>query len=272
VEIYVNPQIAEVTPQETLSGVTNTGVFSVAAASLEGPGLTMVFQPIVELRTWVLGGGGIVGYEALARFEAGHGPDEVFAAANAAGFGIDLETKALKAALESLSLLPSGTFLSINVSPQLVASGRVGEVLSASDAGRVVFDLIGGGDLAWSEADGWVDQLAGSLTELQTMGARIALDDTVEGSGGSIEEFVVLPFDTIKIDRLMIQDVDKHPDRAAGIMALVDLAKTSGADVIAEGIETADELAALINIGVRYGQGYLLGFPAPLEQQAPMAS
>jgi len=258
--------------KETLSGVTGTDALSVAQAARTGTGMTMVFQPIVELRTWVLGGSGIVGYEALARFEGRHGPNVVFAAASAAGFGIDLETRALKAALESLSLLPSGTFLSINVSPQLVASGRVREVVSGSDASRVVLDLIGGGDLAWPEPDGWVDLLARSLTELQTLGARIALDDTVAGSSGSIVEFVVLPFDTIKIDRLMIQDVDKHPDRAAGITAIVDLAKTSRADVIAEGIETADELAALINIGVRYGQGYHLGFPAPLGERAPLAS
>jgi EAL domain-containing protein (putative c-di-GMP-specific phosphodiesterase class I) len=255
-----------------LSGAIDTDVFSVAAAALEGPGLTVVFQPIVELRTWVLGGSGIVGHEALSRFEGNHGPNEVFAAAQAAGFGIELEMKAVRAALESLSLLPSSTFVSINVSPQLVASGRVLEVLAPYDATRVVFDLLRGGHLSGPEPDGWIDHLVRSLTELQKAGARIALDDTVGGSDGSLAELVVLPFDTIKVDRLMVQDVDKHPDRAAGITALVQLAAASGADVIAEGIESADELAALIRIGVRYGQGYHMGFPAPLEEQAGQTS
>ena len=250
-----------------MPSVTGTGVFSVAVEALKGSGLAMVFQPIFDLRAWVLGGSATVGFEALARFSGGYGPGEVFAAAKAAGFGLELETRAVRAALESLDRLPTDAFLSINVSSELVASGGLGELLRSPDADRVVLDLIEGGRLADMDSVGGIDDLIRALTDLQTGGVRIALDDTICGVEESLPELVLLPFDILKIDQPMVCDVDKSPDRAVGIAALVQLATASGADVIAEGIETAEELAALIDIGVRYGQGYHLAYPAPLDQQ-----
>jgi EAL domain-containing protein (putative c-di-GMP-specific phosphodiesterase class I) len=162
--------------------------------------------------------------------------------------------------------------LSINVSSRLVATGGLVEVLRLYDASRVVFDLIEGGELADLQLVGGIDDLTQAITDLQRLGVRIALDDTV-GVDSSFSELVLIPFDILKIDRPLVRDVDKHPDRAVGITALVQLATATGADVVAEGIETADELAALINIDVRYGQGYHFAYPAPLDQQTlPVAS
>jgi len=257
---------------DDLAIVTGTGACSVAAEALDGSGLTMVFQPIFDLRAWVLGDDATVGYEALARFDGGFGPGEVFAAAQAAGFGVELETRAVRSALESLDRLPADVFLSINVSSRLVATGGLVEVLRLYDASRVVFDLIEGGELADLQFVGGIDDLTQAITDLQRLGVRIALDDTV-GVDSSFSELVLIPFDILKIDRPLVRDVDKHPDRAVGITALVQLATATGADVVAEGIETADELAALINIDVRYGQGYHFAYPAPLDQQTlPVAS
>jgi len=255
-----------------LASVTDTGVFSVAVEALKGSGLAMVYQPIVDLRAWALGGSATVGLEALARFDGGYGPAEVFAAAKAAGFGVELETRAVRAALGSLDRLPADVFLSINVSSRLVASGGLLDVLQPPDAARVVLDLIEGGRLADLDSAGGIDDLIHALAELQNHGVRIALDDTVGDTGGSLGELFLLPFDILKIDRPMVCDVDKNSERAVGIAALVQLATASGADVIAEGIETAGELAALIEIGVRYGQGYHLACPAPLDRQTHQAA
>jgi PAS domain S-box-containing protein len=85
-----------------------------------------VFQPIIELST-----GRIVGFEALTRFHDGCRPDEMFALALDCGLGIELETVTLDAALESARLLPKGAWLSLNVSPPLVANVAVlGSVLA----------------------------------------------------------------------------------------------------------------------------------------------
>jgi EAL domain-containing protein (putative c-di-GMP-specific phosphodiesterase class I) len=240
--------------------------FTIAAGAVEGSGLTMAFQPIFELRALVLGGQAIVGCEALARFEGGHQPDEIFTAAQAAGFGIELERRAAQLALESLKSLPAGIFVSINASPQLATSGALLELLRGRDSARVVVDLIEGGQSAIHGPAGGSDRLALALADLQELGVRIALDDTLGGSSDSLAELVLLPFDTIKVDRLIIRDVDKHAERAAQISALMQLATASGGDVIAEGIETADELAALIDIGIRFGQGYHLARPGPLDE------
>src|SRR6185437_14860253 len=73
------------------------------------------FQPMVELQ-----GGRILGYEALTRFRDGTGPEVRFAEAAALGLGADLELATLKKAIDASAQLPSETFLSVNVTPNLV--------------------------------------------------------------------------------------------------------------------------------------------------------
>jgi len=93
------------------------------------------FQPMVELH-----GGRILGYEALTRFRDGIGPEVRFAEAAALGLGADLELATLQKAIDASTQLPSGTFLSVNVTPNLVLErqDQISDVLQRSDRSMVL--------------------------------------------------------------------------------------------------------------------------------------
>lgn len=95
-----------------------------------------VFQPIADLGT-----GTIVGFEALTRFDDGEPPDVVFAAALACDLGIELETVTLEAALLEARRLPAGTWLSLNISPALLARGNVLTRLLAKASRPIVLEV-----------------------------------------------------------------------------------------------------------------------------------
>lgn len=98
------------------------------------------------------------------------------------------------------------------------------------------------------------------LVELRSHGVRLAMDDFGTGysSLSCLQEY---PFDTIKIDRAMTSNINRGRGYSALLHAVVSLADNLGLEVIAEGIETIDQLVLLQALGCGYGQGFLLGKP-----------
>lgn len=224
-------------------------------AVLDGGGPAMVFQPIVEL-----GGGRIVGMEALARFpgDPARAPDRWFADAEqiSPGIGVELELSAVRAALHQMDVLPAGAYLSVNVSPATVIAPGLRELLSAGVAARVILEL--------TEHTGVASygELLTELDRLRAMGVRVAVDDA--GSGyATLQHVLNLRPDVIKLDRALVTGIDTDAARRALAGALLTFARDIGATVVAEGIENAREQTVLRRLGVRYGQGYHLGRPAP---------
>jgi PAS domain S-box-containing protein len=211
-----------------------------------------VFQPIIELSTRRT-----VGFEALTRFDDGSRPDETFAAALDCGLGIELETVTLEAALQGARLLPAGAWLSLNVSPSLVAEGAtLGRVL-ASRTRTVVLEI--------TEHDAIPEY--GPLREaVLRLGPdiRLAVDDAGAGVA-NFNHLAELRPDFLKIDIGLVRGVHEDLGRQAVVAGLVHFAAASGCQVIAEGIETDAELATVRNLGVTLGQGYLLARPAGAE-------
>ena len=102
---------------------------------------------------------------------------------------------------------------------------------------------------------------------LRQKGTRISIDDT--GSGySSLAHILKLAPDLIKLDRDLVSGIDVDPVRRALAAALVSFAAETGTQVVAEGVETEDELVVLRQLGVRYAQGYYLGRPAGLDTLA----
>jgi len=99
---------------------------------------------------------------------------------------------------------------------------------------------------------------------IRATGARLAIDDTGAGYA-SFAHILKLAPDLIKLDRILTTGVDVDPARQALAGALVNFASATGAKVIAEGIETAGELAVIRQLGIGYGQGHLLGLPGPVK-------
>jgi EAL domain-containing protein (putative c-di-GMP-specific phosphodiesterase class I) len=214
--------------------------------------LTLVFQPIVDLA-----GATVAGYEALARFPGTSGPDVWFAAAAEAGLAAELEALAVHKALAAVPALPDNTFLTVNVSPHLLGTAPVQEALATRpDLRRVVVEL--------TERTP-VDDL-GSLRrqteELRGRGALIALDDAGSGYSG-LQQLAVLRPQVVKLDRALVSDADTDPVRMALAETVGEFAGRIDAWLLAEGMETADELAAFMRLGVPLGQGWVLGRPTP---------
>lgn len=219
--------------------------------------LQVLFQPIYDLRT-----GRIAGCEALSRF-AGvpyRTPDVWFAEAWEAGLGPDLELHAITEAVRRLGLLPDGAYLSVNAAPQTILDDRFERLLAAlgTDAGRIVVEVTEHAAVAD------YDVLAEAVQRLRGTGVRFAVDDTGAGYA-SMQHVLRLRPDVIKLDRGIVAGIDQDIARRALAAAMVSFATSLGMSVVGEGIETAGELAALVEVGVRHGQGYHLARPAPLD-------
>ena len=213
--------------------------------------ITPVFQPLVELAT-----GRLVGYEALARFNSPitRTPDAWFNQAQMCGLGPKLEAEAIRAALTVGRSRPDGTYLSLNFSPSAIASSHVRSALPA-DMSDIVVEIT---EHELASQDGALEE---GLAELRRRGARIAVDDAGAGYAGLKQVMRVQP-DLIKLDRGLIEGVNFDSAKAALIEFFVLFARRVGAGVCTEGIETLEELQSLVQLGVGFGQGYLLGRPA----------
>jgi EAL domain-containing protein (putative c-di-GMP-specific phosphodiesterase class I) len=108
------------------------------------------------------------------------------------------------------------------------------------------------------------DALARSLQPLRDLGVRIAIDDAGAGYA-SLRHTLALAPDMVKVDISLTRSIDIDRGRRAIASALISFADEMDMTIIAEGIETEAELATLLDLGVRYGQGYHLAEPAALE-------
>ncbi len=217
-------------------------------------GLRLVCQPIVELN-----GGQLVGVETLARFAVPpeQPPEAWFSQAHAVGLGVELELLAVRMSLELLEQIPPDVYLAINVGPETLVAPELQRQLDARPCERVVIELT-----EHLQVDDYphVRQVLHCARE---RGVRLAIDDTGAGFS-SLSHIVNLAPDLIKLDRRFTTGIDVDPVRRALAQALVSFAQETGAKVIAEGIETTAELDTVRDLGIPYGQGYLIARPAPV--------
>jgi EAL domain-containing protein (putative c-di-GMP-specific phosphodiesterase class I) len=229
---------------------------------LEDPALlAMVFQPIVDLTD-----GRVAALEALARFDVTpyRTPDRWFAEAHQCGLGVELELLAVGRALDGLPEMPEGVAVTVNAGPEVVMADGFVDAFPEHVAERVILELT-----EHTAVDDY-PELVSTLRILRRRGLRVAIDDT--GSGySSLAHILKLAPDFIKLDRELTSGVDLDPVRRALAASLVTFAGDTGADIIAEGVETKDELDILRLLGVRYVQGYHVGRPVPLDIAAHLA-
>ena len=107
------------------------------------------------------------------------------------------------------------------------------------------------------------------LRRLKALGVRISMDDF--GSGySSLSYLQAFPFDKIKIDRAFVMNLGRNPQSAAIVRAVIDLGHGLEMSIVAEGVETLEQLGFLAEAGCDSVQGYLLGKPAPIGQYAAL--
>ena len=215
--------------------------------------LEIHLQPIIDLRT-----GETVGAEALSRFAPlpVRPPDAWFAEAATLGVGVELELAALAMALEGLDRLPSGMYLSVNVSAETMVSTGFRAVMDAVPPERIVLELTEHTRVADYRA------FVSAVEPLRSAGMRLAVDDA--GSGfASFNHVLELRPEVIKLDISLIRGIDLDPAKQALARALLGFgAEALDTTFVAEGIETRGELDALRRLGFQNGQGFILGRPS----------
>ncbi|WP_298992848.1 diguanylate cyclase domain-containing protein [uncultured Pseudokineococcus sp.] len=218
-----------------------------------------VFQPIVDLDS-----GRVVAYEALARGPRGSDlerPDHLFAAARAQGLLAELDAAcreaAFRGALEQQLLAPLTLF--VNVEPEVLDSAPLDDLLAIAAGApgdlRVVVEITERA-LAHRPAE-----LLRTVDRVREIGWGIALDD-VGADAMSLAFMPLLRPDVVKLDLRLVQE--RPGPAVAQIMNAVNAyAESSGAVVLAEGIEDERHLRVGRALGARLGQGWLFGRPGP---------
>ncbi|MBB4766704.1 EAL domain-containing protein [Amorphoplanes digitatis] len=224
---------------------------------LDHRAIQLAFQPVVQLHD-----GLVRGYEALARFDHQHftSPVHAFAAANAAGLGVDLELLAAQTAFQRLDDMPPGAWLSINLSVEAITTPAVTTLLLEHAHRGITIELTEHTQVTDYHA---LNQITDTL---RTAGILIAVDDAGAGYA-SLSHVLQLRPDIIKLDITLVRDIDTDPIRTALARALATFARETGAMLIAEGIETHAEHEKLRSLGIELGQGYYMARPGPLPSR-----
>lgn len=214
-----------------------------------------VFQPIVQVST-----GRVRGYEALTRLSSGQPIVALLSEATEAGMRAECEMRLLTAALDQARVLDD-VWVSVNLSPSVLVerTEEVGTVIAGSGC-RVVIELTENERIEdYGAVRGALGRLGGQV--------RLSVDDTGAGYA-SLRHVVDLHPDFLKLDRSWVTGLDHDPTRQALVAGMVAFCGHTGTEMIAEGVETGAELAALVELDVHLAQGYLLGRPCPAGEVA----
>jgi EAL domain-containing protein (putative c-di-GMP-specific phosphodiesterase class I) len=219
-----------------------------------------VYQPVVDLRLRRA-----IGYEALTRLasNAFSGPEQLFKAAYENDAVWKLERLCRMRAIEGAGQFGPDRLLFLNVEPDsfydpVLRSEETSRLLRDANltAAQIVLEITEHSAVQDHEA------FRQMLSFFQFHGFRLAVDDVGSGYSG-LRSIAELRPDFIKIDMSLIRDIHLHPIKQDLTSTIVRFSNRSGTTLIAEGVETIEELRCLQKIGVRLAQGYLFARPAP---------
>jgi diguanylate cyclase (GGDEF)-like protein len=225
------------------------------------------FQPILDLST-----GKIHGFEGLIRGPSDsvlHSPLNLLKVASFAGCRMETEAACCRALTRAFAASGLPHMLFLNVSPESLAHPGFVSWLELEDLrplgltpDRIVIEL--------TENQPTFDfgLLAETALRYRNLGFTLAMDDLGEGFS-SLRLWSELRPEYVKIDMHFIQGVSRDPVKLQFLRSIRDIAATTGAKVVAEGIESEADLAIIQDLGLELGQGYLLGRPAPVPHPIP---
>ena len=236
-------------------------------AVLQNKSLYPVFQPIVKLDD-----GSVYAHEALIRGPQGtalHTPDALLRAADEEGLGYAFETACVRATLRSWGRMQTAGRLFVNVSAEALITayegrGQQGLLEWIQDFHVTPRMLVL--EITEHERVDNMDRLAEVVQEVRAAGLALALDDFGDGRS-SLRLWSQIKPEVVKIDKYFTRNISAHGDKLKTIQALQHIATIFGTALVAEGIETAEDLRVLRDVGIEYGQGYFLGRPdvVPLQ-------
>ncbi len=226
-----------------------------------------VFQPIA-----MLSDGSIFSHEALIRGPDNspfHSPDALLRAAAHENLNFEFESQCVAVALARWGDLGESGRLFVNISAEallrmLKSKSQDGLMALADSMGVTARMLVL--EITEYERVADMDHLASAVQDIRAAGVSLALDDFGDGRS-SLRLWSQLKPEFVKIDKYFTKAISQHADNLKTIQALQQIAAVFGSALIAEGIETEDDLRVLRDLGIKYGQGYLLGRPARLPRE-----
>jgi diguanylate cyclase len=227
----------------------------------------MHYQPIVHMAT-----GALYGVEALARWQhPDRGlvmPGEFIEAAEETGLIIALGAWAFEAACRQSAIWGADVMMSVNLSarqcthPDLVAT--FGEILARTRADPAAVSL----EITETALMEDIELSTVTLSALKELGLRLALDDFGTGYS-SLRALQHFPVDVVKIDRSFIEPIERDPQEAAIVAAVISLSHALGLRTVAEGIETIAQVDRLRALGCDLAQGFYFAKPGPAGDVRP---
>jgi EAL domain-containing protein (putative c-di-GMP-specific phosphodiesterase class I) len=195
-------------------------------------------------------------------------PAQFIALAEDTGLILDIGELVMRAAFAQTRAWQDGGFgrlkIAINVSARQLRQknfiGGLVDMLSETRLDPTCVEL----ELTETTIMENTEMAANSLSRIRKLGMKVAIDDFGTGYS-SLSYLKQLPIDTVKLDQSFVKGATTDPDDAALVMAIITLAHNLKLKVIAEGIETAEQLAFLRLLKCDEGQGYLFGRPTPAE-------
>jgi len=226
--------------------------------------VSVLYEPILDLASRE-----IVGYEALVRGPWGgplQAPLALFQRAEEMDLVFELDCLCRRKALQGARGLAAGRKLFLNCLPTAIHDPAFrGDALQhlLDDLHLVPTDVVL--EISERESIENFEIFREARDYYRNLGFKIALDDTGVANAG-FEAVLELAPDYLKLDRSLVRSVDSDPPRQELLRGLQPLSGSLGARLVAEGVETSEELAMLQRLGIPYGQGFLLGRPAPLRK------
>lgn len=228
---------------------------------IEGRRLYPVFQPIVALDAV-----SIFAHEALIRGPQGtplHTPDALLKAAAEEGLGYELEYACVVAAMQTWGQLkvPGRLFVNIsaNALSQLFEERGPQSLLTLLRELKITPRMLVL-EITEHERVADMDHLAAIVQRVRSVGVGLALDDFGDGRS-SLRLWSQLRPEYVKIDKYFTKAISEHGDKLKTLQALQQIAEIFGSVLVAEGVETAEDLRVLRDLGITLGQGYFLGHP-----------
>jgi EAL domain-containing protein (putative c-di-GMP-specific phosphodiesterase class I)/CheY-like chemotaxis protein len=217
--------------------------------------LYMLYQPIVSWSTR-----SVYGYEAFVRSQEAtlSTPATLFDAADRLGRVSELSAAIRALCSQPLSLAPASAVLCVNIHTHDLLDDELFDErgLFSGCADRIVLEVT---ERARLEE---IPEVQQRITRLRQLCFRVALDDVGVGYAG-LSSFVMLDPDVIKLDRALVHELDTSQTKRRLVHSMAQLCGELGMQVIAEGVETAAERDALVDMGVDLLQGYIFSEPAP---------
>ncbi len=241
--------------------MTFTGGEGPLAVLLRKNALYPVFQPIASLEN-----ASIYAHEALIRGPQGtplHTPDALLRAAADEDLGYEFEFACVIAAMQMWGTMQAPGRLFVNISANALThffDERGSDDLLRLVTGLGVVPRMLVLEITEHERVQDMDHLMGVVQKIRTVGMSIALDDFGDGRS-SLRLWSQIKPEVVKIDKYFTKDISAHGDKLKTIQALQQIAAVFGSELVAEGIETAEDMRVLRDLGITFGQGYFLGYP-----------